>query len=426
MRVSFKKKILARCLCLALVAIVILVIPACSNPMKGIIAQDLSEDIKAKEKESTSIDKSFIKSTADFSFDLFKRAYDSEKNSLVSPLSVMIALAMTANGADKATLEQMEDTLAKDMGLDNLNSYLYSYIKDLPSENKSKLSIANSIWIRDDEGLKVKEDFLQRNADYYRAQIYKSPFNQETVSDINRWVAGKTDGMIDKIVDDISPEDIMFIINAIVFDGKWKNQYSKNDIIDRSFTRSDTSQVEVEFMISDEDMLIEDEKAIGFIKPYHNDHYSFVALLPSEDMSIDEYIESLTGEIFVAMLENAKQAKVKAYIPKFEYDYDLMLKDILYEMGIKDAFSAHEADFTRMAELGVDNIYIDQVLHKTFISLDEKGTKAAAVTKVGVKLNSAGPEDQVFIILDRPFVFAIVDNKTKLPIFIGSLMDPAA
>ena len=141
---------------------------------------------------------------------------------------------MTANGAANETLSQMEEVLGKDIPLEELNEYLYYYVNNLPSEEKSKLNIANSIWFRDDEDrLTVEKDFLQKNADYYNAAIYKSPFDDQTLQDINYWVKTNTDGMIDKILEKIDDDSIMYLINAIVFDAEWKI-YNKSDIHEAS------------------------------------------------------------------------------------------------------------------------------------------------------------------------------------------------
>ncbi|HZK34124.1 MAG TPA: serpin family protein, partial [Bacillota bacterium] len=364
MKAYYKKKSMNSVICVIMLISIMLSSVACSNILQDIQAEDVTEGIKAENVEGKHVDDSFKSNAADFSIDLFKRSYDDKENSLISPLSVMLALSMTANGADKNTLRQMEQVLGSGIPLDELNEYLYEYVKGLASEKKSQLNIANSLWFRDNDSLNVDKDFLQRNANYYDAEVYKAAFDKQTLNDINNWTDDKTDGMIDKIIDEISPDAIMYLINAIVFDGKWEQSYGDNDIEEGSFTTIDGDSKEVEFMKSDEVKLLGDDKAIGFMKPYDNNHYSLVALLPSEDISIDEYISSLTGKVFTDMLDNAKEASVKASMPMFEYDYDIEMKNLLVEMGIEDAFSTYAADFTRMANSSIGDIYISEVLHK--------------------------------------------------------------
>ncbi|MCL2151332.1 MAG: serine protease, partial [Coriobacteriia bacterium] len=162
-------------------------------------------------------DAAFTASQADFALSLFKQAYDSGQNTLVSPLSVMLALAMTANGADSETLSQMEQMLSGDLTISQLNEYLYGYVGSLPNSEKSKLEIANSIWFRDDEQLlEVRPRFLQRNADYYGASAYATPFDEQAVFDINRWVSRNTGGLIKQVVDEIDPNTMLYLINTVI------------------------------------------------------------------------------------------------------------------------------------------------------------------------------------------------------------------
>lgn len=386
-----------------------------ANLMNGISAQNVSEK-KADEK--------FISAQMDFSMDIFKKSVkDSEtENVLVSPLSVQTALAMTANGAKGETKTEMENVLAKGMSLNDLNSYLYTYRKSLTDKPESKLHIANSIWFRDDsERLDVNENFLQTNADYYGADAFKSSFDNSTVKDINDWVSNNTDKMIDKIVDDISVDTVMYLINALSFDARWENEYKSSDIYDGKFTDFSSKSQDVKMMKSFESYYLEDENATGFIKDYKNGEYSFAALLPNEDTDINTYIENMNSQDLLDTLKNKKSTTVYTETPKFSYDYSIVMNDLLSELGIKKAFKNSEADFSEMAVSSRGNIYIDNVLHKTFISVDEKGTKAGAATKVEMVDKCALAPDGNEVILNRPFVFMIVDNSTNLPIFIGTV-----
>ena len=397
---------------------------ACSTLVPNVQAEDMMKGVTAGEGISKEADDRFIKNTAEFTVNLFQKAIDNQKNSMVSPISVMFALAMTANGADGETLSQMTEVLGKDIPLDELNQYLNHYAKYLPNEQKSKLEIANSIWFRDDENrLTVEKDFLQTNADYYSAEIYKSPFTDQTILDINNWVKTNTDGMIEEILDEIDENAVMYLINAIVFDAEWKIVYNKNNIYQDTFTTINGTHQQTDFMASEESLYLEDGRATGFIKPYYNDKYSFAALLPNEDIAIDDYINNLTGESLLNTLYQAKPITVYAKMPKFSYEYEIKLNDILKDLGMPDGFSPKGANFTRLGRSSRGNIFIGEVLHKTFISLDELGTKAGAVTKVEMQDESAAAEMK-FVKLDRPFVYAIIDHSTNLPIFIGTVLDP--
>lgn len=363
----------------------------------------------------------FVGSTTDFSIKLFQKTYSRENNTLISPISVLTALAMTANGADGNTLAQMEAVLGGDVPLEALNSHLHNYLYGWERNDTVKMSYANSIWFRDTTLFTPNQAFLQKNADYYGAAIYKASFDKQTLNDINRWVTENTDGMIETILDKIPPDAMMYLINTLVFDGEWETVYSKNSIRTGSFTNISGTTQNAEMMYSDESRYLDDGKATGFIKNYKGGQYSFVALLPNEGVSLEDYVATLSGESFRRTLQNAKNTMVYATIPKFSYESNLTLNDALVAMGMEDAFSADKANFSKMGESAVGNLYIDRVIHKTFISVDELGTKAGAATIVELP-GKAMPQETYTVTLDRPFVYAIVDNATGLPIFMGAVV----
>ena len=414
------KKILSVLLCLT----VFFTFAACSPAYKPaeIKAEDLMKNIAAQPTTGAEIDDVFINAAADFSINLFKETVDGGKNSLISPLSVMLALAMTANGADNNTLTEMETVLGG-LPTEELNKYLYTYANSLPSEKKSVLETANSIWFKDGV-FNVNPEFLQANADYYGAAAYKSAFDGQTVTDINNWVKNNTKGLIDKIIDEITEDNIMFLINTVLFDAEWLAVYKKENVSSNTFTAFDGKEQSVKFMRSEEYKYLEDgESAIGVIKPYFGNHYSFAALLPSEGVSINEYIASLTGERFIDVIKNAERIRTITSIPKFKYDYEISMVDALMKMGMTEAFDDFGADFTKMGNaVGYDNVYIGDVLHKTYISVDELGTKAGAVTSVAIGPTSSEPSAYKIVNLNRPFVYALIDNATGLPAFIGTVL----
>lgn len=260
-------------------------------------AANLMEGITAKTVSGKAADEAFKNSTADFAIKLFQQTRDGNKNSLISPLSVMLALSMTANGAKGETLAQMEALLGGDIPMETLNEYLYSYIKALPSEKTAKLNIANSIWFRDN-GFTPEKAFLQKNADYYGAASYKSVFDEKTLRDINNWAKKNTDGMIEKIIDKLDPDAVMYLINTVLFDAEWENIYKNDEVRDGTFAALDGTKRTVPMMYSDEHSHLDDGKATGFIKPYKNG-YSFLALLPNGNISLNDYVASMTGKSFM-------------------------------------------------------------------------------------------------------------------------------
>ena len=388
-------------------------------------AADLMEGVQANTVTSKAADDAFAQSQMRLAVDLFQASVleSKDENVLISPLSIQLALAMTANGADGDTKAEMEALLGGEISLENLNEYLCSYVNNLPSAEKYKLQIANSIWFRDNEGrLQVEKDFLQKNADYYGAQAYKAAFDDQTMKDINNWVKDHTDGMIDSILDQIDEDAVMYLINALVFDAEWQHVYDKSDVYKGKFTNIDGAEKQVDMMHSEETVYLQDENATGFMKPYSGSKYNFAVLLPNEGVDIYEYIAGLTGESLMETLSTPQLGMVMATLPKFSYEYELTMNDVLKELGMPSAFSGDTADFSKMAHSSRGNIYIGDVLHKTFISVDELGTKAGAVTKVQMNDECAVMSEWV-VTLNRPFVYMIIDNETKLPVFIGTVMD---
>ncbi|MDR0889921.1 MAG: serpin family protein [Oscillospiraceae bacterium] len=370
-------------------------------------ATDLTKDVKAQAVSGREADAAFSEASAQFAVKLLQNAYTDGENIMLSPLSVLTALAMTANGADGQTLAQMEAVFG--LPMQELNAYLTTASKTAGDE----LCAANSIWIRD--GFPVQPDFLQTNANYFGAGVYSAPFNEETIAAINAWVSENTKGRIDKILDSFAPNAAMCLLNALSFDATWQTPYTLEQITDGTFHAPDGAQA-AQMMHSDDGLYLEDESAIGFMKQYEGGKYSFVALLPNEDISMQDYIASLRGEDLLALIASAQHATMTTQMPKFTTDSDLALKDVLVAMGIKDAFSDADADFSRMNKA----LYIDNVIHKTWFALDEVGTKAGAATAVimygrGMIIEEEWKE----IILDRPFVCAVLDNQSNTFVFLG-------
>ncbi len=416
-----KKRMIAGILVLALTASLVFSLFGCGTSAQ---AADLMAGVKASavttNDDLTGDDSKVI---ANFAVNLFQNTTSATENTLVSPLSVLCALAMTANGAKDDTLAQMENVFG--LSVPELNNYLHTYLENLPSSDKYEVSVADSIWFKNDEGLTVEKNFLQTNADYYGASIYKAPFNDATLKDINSWVSDNTDGMIDSILDEIPDEAVMYLVNALAFDAEWENIYTEDEVRDGTFTTESGEVEDVQMMYSEEDRYLDDGSATGFIKYYADQKYAFAALLPDEGISIADYVDSLTGEGLMDTLNNAQETEVDTAIPKFESEFTVEMSDILKSMGMADAFDADFADFTGLGTWEDGNIFINRVIHKTYIAIDEKGTKAGAATVVEMVGETAimEPEEPKTVYLDRPFVYMLIDCETNLPIFIGTAMD---
>lgn len=411
---------LAACICAAVVAVFV---PLMQGMPHAVAAEDLMKGIEANPVTEVADLRENSAAVADFAVRLFQNSMVEGESTLVSPLSVLCALAMTANGAEGETLAQMEETLGLDV--DTLNGWLYTYMARLPREETAKLNLANSIWFTNDESFTVEQDFLQTNADYYGADIYSAPFDDSTLKDINNWVSDHTDGMIPEILNELPEETVMCLVNALAFDAEWADIYTERQVREGTFTTEHGKIREVDMMHCVEYAYLEDENATGFMKYYKGGDYAFAALLPDEGISVADYAATLTGEGLWRMLLSVSKEKVITAMPKFETETALELNEVLQNMGITDAFDWRVADLSGLGTSTIENLEIEKVFHKTFITVDEKGTKAGAATAVAVEPgDSAMPEEPKEVILDRPFLYMLIDCKTNTPFFIGSMMDP--
>lgn len=358
-----------------------------------------------------------------FAVKLFKENQVNGDNVLISPLSVICALSMTANGAQGETLKEMEDVFG--MTADEMNKFLYSYINGLEQGENFSLKLANSLWVTDSDIFSVNRDYLQINADYHNPQVYSVPFDDDTLKHINNWCKDKTDGMIKKVIDEF-PEDantvmLMCLINALAFEAEWETVYNEYQVHDGNFFDKDGKCQDAEFMYCDEYSYIHDDMSTGFIKYYAGREYAFVAVLPNENVTLESYISSLSGERIATLLGSAVNTKVETKMPKFEYSYGSDINDMLKNMGMERAFDREKAELQGIGTFADGNIFISKIIHKTFISVAEKGTRAGAVTAELLCGDSGAPEMPLKVYLDRPFMYMIIDCKNNVPFFIGTL-----
>lgn len=410
------KKLIA----LLLIISVMLSFPACEKDIKSENLMKRREpsrsDISSEEFNENYITRLGV--------ELFKKSYE-EKNILISPLSIAYALAMVQNGAEGETLEQMEALFGTDR--ETLNRFLYSYSTTLPGNDSEKLSIANSIWIKNDPYLTVNNDFLQTTANYYSADVFKSRFDRSTLKDINNWVSENTKEMIPEILDSIPKDTVMYLINALAFESEWADNYKEPSVRDGIFTTLTGEEKKTSLMYSTEYDYLSDGNTKGVIKYYEGKRYAFAALLHDESVGFSEYVESLTAEKISSLLENVVSSTVITAIPKFEHEYSASLPSVLSEMGLCDAFDPLLCDLSSLGTYEDANLYISDVIHKTYISVAEKGTKAGAATVISVDCTTSADvlfEEPKEVILDRPFVYMLIDCETNTPFFIGAVMSP--
>lgn len=388
-------------------------------------ASDLMTNITPNKVDTSSgLTDKFINSTLDFSLDLFKNSISDNKNSLISPASVSIALGLAANGADKDTLKEFENVLGRyDLNIDDLNKGYSQYMKELlKPRGNTKFTISNSIWYRNE--FSPATDFLQTNADYFGAGAHKIDFNDKAApSAINSWVKSNTNNMIDKLITDIPKDTVMFLINTLYFDAKWETPFITSS--PSKFTTQDGKSVDTKFMeLQSKLPYTKNSNSESVLLPYDDSRFAFLATLPNKNVNLTDCINSLDGDYFKAAINAANNTTdLEIRMPKFSSDYSIELKDSLKAIGLDLPFAEGKADLSKMQSSHEANLYISSVLHKTNIKVNELGTKAAAATKVEIMAESA-VEGVRTLNFNRPFIYSIIDTQTGLPIFIGTFERP--
>ena len=385
----------------------LLALPGCGSEtglLAGVTASERGEAADAAEL------------AADFTMELFNAVYEGG-DALISPVSVLAALAMAEAGAEGETLAQMEEAFGVDA--ETMRLALSAYMSSVAG---TEAKTANAIWFRDDGSFTPNEDFLADCASFAGAEVFADEFTGALAGRINGWISEHTDGMVNDVLDEIDPDAVMYLVNALAFEADWAEKYEGKRLREGEFN-TETGPKAVQMMYSDESTYLEGEGFTGFMKPYKGGRYAFAALLPDGDAGLDGLAASLTGEMLASALENAENTTVETAMPGFSSEYEAELSEALMAMGMTDAFDMEKADFTGMGRSSLGNIYINRVLHKTFIDVTPLGTRAGAATVVEMNTTGAAlpAEEPKSVLLDRPFLYMIVDTQYNIPIFIGAM-----
>ena len=411
----------------ALLGLFLLAFTGCSE-----LESNLRDAMQDKPGVGT-IDNTILSANTRFGFNLFNeiRKTEQNKNIFISPFSVSIALAMTLNGAAGETEQAMANTLQ----LQGLSSELinagYAELNQilLASDPKVTLAIANSLWAR--QGIPFKQDFLQRNTQFFGAEISGLDFdNPDASKTINNWVDTNTNGKIEKIVSDrIDPSTVMFLINAIYFKGTWQTEFDPSKTHTDVFHLATDEERQVPMMSRTGTYPYYENREVGFQAislSYGDGRMSMYIFLPVRASNLNTFSGNLNAESWENWMSQFREQEVFLKVPKFRMEYEKQLNNTLQALGMDIAFDADRADFSRMASLDTlnGNLYIEKVVHKTFIEVNEEGTEAAAATSVAIGVTSVQPPPPQFI-ADRPFFFAIRDNDTKTVLFMGVVAEPS-
>ena len=405
---------------LLLVVLIAAVVLQCSN---NPTATD-----RVVSRELTTSEKLLVESDNKFGLKLFREIAKEEKdeNVFISPLSVSMALGMTYNGAAGTTREAMQKTLElSGLTIEEVNKSYKSLLELLSQlDPKVRFQIANSVWYR--KGMSFEEDFIDLNKTYFEALVSELDFaDPKAAETINGWVDENTNGKITQIVDPpIDPLMIMFLINAIYFKGAWTQEFDKDFTKDADFFPPDGSRKPCKLMTREgEFRYFENSDFQAIDLPYGDGDFSMIVFLPRLSTAIDSLIGEFNQENWDKWISSFSERKGTLELPRFMLKYELKLNDVLKALGMAIAFQPYAADFSNMYK-GPQNLYISEVKHKTFVEVNEEGTEAAAVTSVGVALTSVDPTI-FWMRADRPFVFAIRENRSQTLLFLGKIVEPA-
>jgi serpin B len=371
------------------------------------------------------VDSKLVDANTKFGFKLFQEVIkqDSNKNVFVSPTSIAIALSMTYNGASGETQQGMAKALElQGMSLQDINQANETLKSSLEKADPDvQLSIANSLWAK--QGNPFKPEFIESNQQFYKAKVTELNFaSPDAAKTINGWVKENTRGKIDQIINQIQPEDVLFLINAVYFKGNWTKQFDKSQTAERPFYLSNGSQKQHPMMSqSGKYRYYENDSFQAVSLPYGKGRLSLYVFLPKKDTNLLAFQQQLSLENWQQWMNQFQMRSGSVQLPRFKFDYDIQLNSALKALGMESAFSTG-ANFSKMTSASVA---IDQVKHKTFVEVNEEGTEAAAATSVGVMLTSAQmPTEPFEMVVDRPFFCAIRDNQTGTLLFMGSIQEP--
>jgi serine protease inhibitor len=365
-----------------------------------------------------------IQASNRFAFGLLREtvAGDTARNVFLSPLSASMALGMAMNGAAGATLEEMRETLGfAGMSLAEVNAS-YRDLTDLLLKLDAgvEMRIANALWLR--QGFPLNAAFVQTTGSHFGAATQELDFSSPASLDvINGWASRSTNGRIPKVLDRLDPDVVLYLMNAIYFKGNWTTQFDARRTAPAPFYRADGSQQPVQMMSAEKvrARMAHTPEAQILDLPYARGAFSMTLVMPHPDGALDALVSTLDEARWNGWIGQLQPLEVHVQMPRFKLEYGSVLNSTLQALGMRVPFDHHAADFSAMSPRGAD-LYIYEVLQKTFLEVNEKGTEAAAVTSVGVGPVSAPPSFRA----DRPFLLVIRERLSGTILFIGSIGAP--
>ena len=361
-----------------------------------------------------------------FGFKLFSTLarQNSEQNIAVSPVSLALALSMLYNGTSGTTRQEISSALGmKGVNLNAFNHANKTLEKSLETNDYcGKLAIANSLWTR--QGFPFRYQFLKTNQEYYQAQITNLNFeSSESVGIINRWVKDKTLEKIPQIIEQISHDDVLFLINAIYFQGIWQVEFDPHLTTQQPFYLSNDRVIKFPLMSREgKYRYFETSEFQAVSLPYTGERFSLEVFLPRPDKNLKDLVSQLTVGQWKKWMGQFREQQGQLKLPRFSLSYEVDMEKALMSLGMSTMFERSSANFS---ELTSRQVYVNRMRHKTLVEINEKGTQSAVTSPIRARVTSVFlPEEQFTMIVNRPFLCTIRDHKTNAIIFVGVVKEP--
>ncbi|MBQ9477845.1 MAG: serpin family protein [Bacteroidales bacterium] len=363
----------------------------------------------------------FVQKGHSFAFEFIDRINDTEKKDyVISPLSMQFLLGMILDGAQGTTADEICRVLGYGSGeVDAVNEYCLAMLEQLPKlDKKTRLDIANAIFVS--EGVPLLDSYEKTVADKFRAAVSNLDFNngEKALKVINGWCSDHTNGMIPKILDEVDPDMLAYLLNAMYFKSEWTDRFSKSATADEPFTVESGQKRPVKMMKQEREFEYGENSHFRWVVlPYGNRAFQMNVLMPTEGHTLAEMTEILKTESWDRIRHNTYPCEVDLWLPKFESRYHIKLNDILSEMGMPSAFDPHKADFKAMSKYA---FFLDFVQQDAVIKVDEEGAEAAVISSAGIKLTTAiAPGPHIVFHADHPFLYLITESSTGAVLFAG-------
>jgi serpin B len=390
-----------------------------------LIAQTKTDILQGSDEHG--LKKQYVASVNEFGFNLLTKlvSKNPKQNVFISPTSLLYALAMANNGAEGDTKEAIQSVLhLQNFTRDEINTCSAQLSKSLiPTDTCAELNIANSLWLN--QQFRLKDEFKAECEHNYSSSSFVRDFaSRSTVNEINKWVADKTKGKITSIIDKLTSGDLLVLLNAIYFYGKWSTPFDRKSTAEKPFHLLDGTEKQYPRMSQLRVFEYHENPEYQVVSIPYGKQFSICIFLPRENDGLPQLLEELKEATWIQQLSQLKEQYGRIELPRFKIDYSIHLNEALISLGMGIAFNS-DANFSRMTD---SPAFISNVFHKTYIEVNEQGTKAAASTSIHMTYTTSAyyepPTIKFNMIIDHPFFCAIKENTTGLIIFAGSIFDP--